>query len=367
MAKLQVPDNVVSAASVNSDALTEAHLTVLWAITLAYNGVGVQHGTQVHHISCSRPPKLQTLIGCSDTEWKEVYEPAFEDFQSAGGVTEKTIMARTVSWAPTEKLLELTAELFADHLDRIVVPHSAFNTGKGHIGDPVESLLHRTGVEQALSWLNDAGYHWELYPGKPGHKRPDIRGKPLDPSGHDTMMASDIEMISDHNNKEMYIKKYAMFSNNPSRTSLWIFKNRKEASKVITHLSMTDHSRYMRQEYPSCSIDNTPIRNGENYSLKTLNRYLKQSQEKSQLTCTGMDYVQTLTGMSQRRNIDAIRKPVTIWHTNNDTIELHGPLGKTASITVDELNAGAKLRMEPVPKSDTPNLNPDRNSMRMSS
>lgn len=345
MADLKVPDNALTAADVNSEALTKAHLTILWAITLWYNGVGIQHGSQVLHLSHTKPPSLQTLLGCSDSEWENVYKPAFEDLKKEGGVAEKTILRRKVPWAPTGKLLDLTADLFADHLESIVVPHSAFNPSKGHIGDPLESLPHRTGVEQALSWLDDTGYQWKLYPGKAGHKRPDVGVWPLHSDATDGMLASHIEMISAHHNKQMYIKKYAMFTN-LDRDSLWIFENRKAAADTINHLSETNLSRYMQDEYPSCRIDNTPLRNTENYSIQTLNRYLEQSREKPELTCTGLDYLQTITGIHQNRDIDYIRRPVTIWSTKTDEIELVGPLGQTTSITIDELNAGAQLRMD---------------------
>jgi len=152
-------------------------------------------------------------------------------------------------------------------------------------------------------------------------------------------------MISAHHNKQMYIKKYAMFTKF-DLDSLWIFENRKAAADTINHLSETSLSGYMQEEYPSCRLDNTPLRNTENYAIETLNRYLEQSREKPGLTCTGLDYVQTITGIHEDRDLDYIRRPVTIWNTNTDEVELFGPLGQTVSITIDELNAGAQLRMD---------------------
>lgn len=73
-------------------------------------------------------------------------------------VDEKTILSKNTPWAPTENFLKLTAELFADHLEQIVVPHSTFNPNKGHIGDPAELLSHQVGVEQTLAWLNNLEY-----------------------------------------------------------------------------------------------------------------------------------------------------------------------------------------------------------------
>lgn len=350
MARLEVPDTPLSSANVDSNLITEPRLTALWAITLWYNGVGIKHGSDLYHISSNKPPSLQTLIGCSDEEWEIAYKPVLEFFAEQGGVTEKTITRRTVRWAPTDSFLNLSAELFADHLKRIVVPNNAFNSSKGHIGDPLESLLHRTSVEFALAWLEDAGCQWTLYPGKRGHPRPDIIGQPLHSDIRDTKKDADIEIISDHHNAEMYIKKYAMLTKR-SRNSTWIFRDREAATKTINHLTGTTLSGYLEDDAPRCNIDNAPVNSPDNYAITTLNRYLKQSREKHSCVCTGMDYVDTLTGLYERCNLNYIRRPVSIWNTNTNEIELHGPLGRTISITLEELNAGAKLRMNQFPPS----------------
>lgn len=344
MSDITVPDNALSNADVTSSSLTEVHLTILWTIALWYNGIGIERGSRVYHISCTVPPSLRILLGCSDEEWENKYKPAFEDLEDANLVDEKTILSKNTPWAPTEKFLKLTAELFADHLERIVVPHSAFNPNKGHIGDPAELLPHRIGVEQTLAWLNDAGYQWELYPGQRGHPRPDVIGQPVHPSGYDTMMHSNFEIISSHNNKAMYIKKYKTFTGH-FRNTTWIFERRKAAGQAINFLSETDHAQYMGEdkEYPACRITNTPLNNPENYAIQTLNNYLRQSQERSECICTGMDHVQTITGISNDRDIDQIRKPVTVWNTATDEIDLLRPMKNPVGISVDELNGGANL------------------------
>jgi hypothetical protein len=345
MPDLRVPDTALSSAGAKTDAITEAHLTVFWAITLWYNGIGIKHGSRVYHIGTHKPPSLQTLIGCTDAEWEEVYEPAFQDIKHNGGMTEKTLLRRKVPWVPTESFLKLTGELFGDYLEQIVVPHTAFNENKGHIGDPIGSLLHRTEVEQTLSWITELWLDWMPYPGKVGHKRPDIRGTACHP--FDEVQASYIECISDHNNKEMYMKKYTMFSN-LFGTSLWIFKNRKAAAVAMNFISETPISNYIDGDTPFCRIDNTPLRNPENYSVKTLNRYLKQSRENPELSCTGMDYVQTLTGVYEDRGNGILRTPITIWDTTIGEIRLLGPAGEERdSITIEELHQGHELRILP--------------------
>ncbi|MCD2201396.1 hypothetical protein LPA44_16115 [Halobacterium sp. KA-4] len=344
MGKIEVPESVLSLVE-KSDSITEERLITIWAITLWYNGVGIQHGSNLYHISTSKPPTLQALLDCSDKEWETIFKPELEFLLQGGAVTEKTILRRNVTWAPTDTFLKLSAGFFADYLEQIVVPHSAFNMNKGHIGDPLESLPHRTAVEQALSWLNAAGYQWALYPGQTGHPRADVHGKgPIHPSLHDTMMDSEIEVISNHNNKEMYVKKYAMFAER-SGNSTWIFENRKVATKIINHLSETNISNWVDDEYLPCDIDNAPLSNPENYAIKTLNRYLKQSRENPQLACPGMDHIQTITGIYESRHDESIRRPVTIWNTNTNEIELLMPDYRTTSITLEELNAGAKLRL----------------------
>ncbi|WP_144049947.1 hypothetical protein [Halorubrum sp. C191] len=344
MGKIKPPDTSFSSPRVNSDAITKERLTILWAITLWYNGIGIQHGTDYYHISASKPPSLQSLLGCSDEEWKEDYAPALEYISEDDGVTEKTILRRKVSWAPTKYLLRLSSELFSDYLEQIVVPNSAFNPNKGHIGDPLESLPHRTATEQALSWLEAAGCRWKLYPGQPGHPRADIHGIAKHPIHHDTKMDAEIEVISDHNNLEMYAKKYAMFTERPG-DSTWIFENREAAGKTINKLSKGPMQSYLEDRNPPCNIDNAHLQNPENYAIETLNRYLEQSRNKPQYTCPGMDYVQTITGIHESRSFDPIRRPVTIWDTNTDEIKILRPSDRISSITLEELNAGTKLRM----------------------
>ncbi|SNR66426.1 hypothetical protein SAMN06266787_1096 [Halorubrum ezzemoulense] len=157
-------------------------------------------------------------------------------------------------------------------------------------------------------------------------------------------MDSEIEIISDHNNKGMYVKKYAMFTEKPGK-STWIFENRAAAAKVINMLSETSIKGYLENRNPPCNIDNTPLRNIENYAIDTLNKYLKQSRESPKLACPGMDYVQTITGIYESKNSNLIRRPVTVWNTNTDEIELLAPMDRKCSITLEELNAGAELRM----------------------
>lgn len=344
MAQLDYPKNELTSSDRRPDNLTDAQLTILWAITLWYNGIGITHGPHTYHIGTTKPPSLQTLIGCSDIEWAEIYKPAFDIIKRDGGVKEKTLLRRKVSWVPTKECIDFTGEIFGDQLERIVVPHSAFNSRKGHIGDPCESLLHRTAVEQAIAWLWDNWYDWQIYPGQLGHSRPDARGIIPQEGGKSTMMASDIEAISDHNNRGMYFDKYSMFSENSSRTSLWIFKDREAAARGINFLSEKKIPPRDGQRF-ECKICNTPLNKPKNYSVATLNKYLKKSREKSALACTGMDYVHTITGLHNDRDTDIIRKPVTIYNTDTNTYRLIDGTDRTESITDEELSSGAKLRM----------------------
>lgn len=342
MSKIKLPDGVLSSSLTDTDSFTKERLLILWAVTLWYNGIGIQHESDFYHIGTSKPPSLQSLLGCSDKEWETDYKPAFEYHMRHGGFTEKTILRRKVSWAPTRAFLNLSSDLFADYLEQIVVPNSAFSPNKGHIGDPLESLPHRTATEQAVSWLEAAGCPWELYPGQPGHPRADIHGMPMYPIHHDTKMDAEIEVISDHHNKEMYAKKYAMFTER-SGNSTWIFENREAAGKVINQLSEGHIQNYLDNRSPPCNIDNAHVQNPENYAIKTLNRYLKQSREKPQYTCPGMDYIQTITGIYESRSQDTIRRPVTIWNTETDEIELIDTSDFVFSMTLEELSAGAEF------------------------
>lgn len=96
-------------------------------------------------------------------------------------------------------------------------------------------------------------------------------------------------------------------------------------------------------EYSACRITYTPVNNPENYAIQTLNNYLRQSQERSECICTGMAHVQTITDISNDRDIEHIRKPVTVWDTDTDEIDLFRPVQNPVSISLDELNGGADL------------------------
>lgn len=337
MSKIKLPDGVLSSSLTDPDSFTKERLTVLWAVTLWYNGVGIRHGSDIYHIGINKPPSLQTLLGCSDEEWETDYKPAFEYLSEQNGFTEKTILRKKVSWAPTEATLKLTSKLFSDYLKVIVVPNSAFNPNKGHIGDPLESLPHRAATEQAVSWLEAGGCPWKLYPGQPGHPRADIHGIPRSSAHIDTKMDAEIEVISDHNNIEMYAKKYAMFTER-SGNSTWIFENREAAGKVINFLSEGNIPGYLDNRNPPCNIDNAHVKKPKNYAIKTLNRYLKQSREKPQYTCPGMDYIQTITGIYESRSRNLIRLPVSIWRTDTDEIEFINRSKTRSSITLEQLD-----------------------------
>jgi hypothetical protein len=102
----------------------------------------------------------------------------------------------------------------------------------------------------------------------------------------------------------------------------------------------------MGQEYPKCRIANAPYTNPENYALGTLNGYLKQSRDRSEFDCTGIDYVQTISGLYADRDRHLIRRPVTIWNADTAEITLIDIYDNTATLTVDEFNRGGRFRID---------------------
>ncbi|MFC7074261.1 hypothetical protein ACFQJ7_06065 [Halovenus rubra] len=300
MSSVEAPRDILSDPHDIRESVADERLDIVWAISLWYNGVPIQHGSKTYYIGRDKPPSLKTLLGCSESEWEQSYKPIFYNLKKDGAFRESTILRRKVEWAPDASLIELTGELFSDHLVDLIQPWSAFNSRKGHIGDWNELLVHRTGVALAASLYLDSGWEPVCYPEISREMTPDLYAYRSDlVEKHKKSPRWGGEVITAHNDREMLERKYNGFAEDKRTSALWIFENRAQAAKAINYLSETSDV--------DCSIKNTPVNTSGQYSTQVLNKYIKKSKRKNQFCCSGMDRVFTITSIHDSKLNDVTR------------------------------------------------------------
>ena len=292
MSTLTPPPRIVDNGVDFRERWSEERLTVLWAITCWYNGIPITNDGRTYHLGRDPPPKLQTLIGCSDAEWEHSYRPVLRDFQRKELVTERTIFRRKIRWEPKRKLRRILGELFSDHIEGRGL-HDSINEGTKLIGDWNETIPHRTGVEHVRTIQRARGCHVRCYPGKQNEVRPDVLwyAGPIYPTGLETKGTYNkgaAEVISPHHDRGMLIRKYEAFAADDSKEYLWVFATRKHAARVLNYLHISNET--------ACSIVNAPFHNPENYAIETLNDYIERSSN-SPFSCEGIDKIATLTSL----------------------------------------------------------------------
>lgn len=313
---LKLPDKVVyNDVDMKQKTGAKRHLLLTYAIALWYNGVPFVNDGDIYHIGCSPPPKLRTLIGCSEKHWKNIFEPTLERLQEKGQLKEQTILRRNVRWVPDLDFRKTIGEIFHPYMTDLVL-HGPINDDVGLVGDWNESLAHRMGVERLRAIQERRGCHTEVYPTVGNKTTPDIYWYedptyygPLDkPRVHYKKFGG--EMLTDHNNNQMPKEKYRAFASDPETDYVWVFEDRRHAAKTLTLLDKAGDL--------DCTLVNAPYNNPENYSLKTLNEYVTRSQNAPKYSCYGIDRVTTLTALQ-----DQISQP----HGNLQ--HKHHPPGKT--------------------------------------
>lgn len=272
-------------------------LIYAYAIALWYNGVPFANNGKIYHIGCSRPPKLQTLIGCTDKEWKEIFLPIQEEFLDAGFVKERNLIRRKVKWSPSLDFRKTLGEIFGP-LTFDLVLHDSINESVGLVGDWNESLTHRMGVERLRAIHERRGCHTDIYPTIGNETTPDIywyegpyfKEPPLDKQTYYTKWGG--EVLTDHNNAKMPVNKYQAFSSDTETRYVWVFENRAHAAHILSALDY--------REGADCSLINTPYYRGENYSIKTLNEYIERSRLDPEYSCEGIYRIETLTTLQNQ-------------------------------------------------------------------
>jgi hypothetical protein len=266
-------------------------LAICWAIGLWYNGKTFRRKGKNLRIDTSRPPKLKTLLDCTETEYENQIQPSFEKLIDQGWLrgfeNPESILRKQVPWAPTKAGRAAIGDLFREEFSE-EFSDSVFHYHTGLVGDWDETLTHRTMVEVAnqffllegrASGKNNPGI--ERYPGKHGQHRPDLGDENFG-----------VEAITDHNDLHSIADKYQHFTKKYSgdhENVWWVFDNRETAFKVLSHLH--------EAEWIDCRIVNAPFENPGNYSIKTGNDYIWRSRGSEDHCCQGISTIKTLSAM----------------------------------------------------------------------
>lgn len=288
---LELPDKILHNGVDLKERNADERLLVAYAIALWYNGATFVNDDKKYHIGCSPPPKLRTLLGVTETTWRSEFEPVLQLFQNNGVLKEETILRRKVSWVPTQKFRETMGEIFTDYIAE-VASHSSFNSDVGLVGDWNESLIHRMGVERLEAVHERRGRHTEKYPTVGNEVTPDIYW--WEPAGFENVPKYQKwggEVLTDHNNSDLPRRKYQAFASSDTKF-IWVFEDRAHAALTLTHLDSAANL--------DCSLKNTPYLKPGNYSIKVLNKYIQDSKDDPNYSCSAIQKVTTLTALDNR-------------------------------------------------------------------
>jgi len=266
-------------------------LAICWAIGLWYNGKIFRRDNKNLSIGTNRPPKLQTLLGCSEKEYESQIKPAYDELIDQGWVrgfeNPEFILRKQVPWAPTKSGRAAIGDLFREEFSD-EFSDSVFHYHSGLVGDWDETLTHRTMVEVASEFFflerqveGESTPEMQRYPGKHGQHRPDLGDGNFG-----------VEAITDHNDLKSIGDKYQHFTQEYAsvfKNIWWIFDNRETAFSVLSYLHENDEV--------DCQIVNGPFENPGNYSIQTGKDYIWRSQESDTHSCPGISRITTLSAM----------------------------------------------------------------------
>lgn len=284
MCALRAPNDIFPDQNIR-DSIPDEELDIIWAITLWYNGIPINHGDRIYHIGRHKPPELDALLDCTKSEWVDKYQPAYDDLDNRDAFRRddknkpRVILRRNVEWAPSDDLLEYASNIFSNLL-RQLVPPNRYNPSKGHVGDQNETLTHRTMVSLACSSAHQGDQRVRQYPDNDGTAQPDAVAFNIHMNGGGIKNYWGIEALTDHNDVKMYIRKHKAFEKEPSRKHLWVFEDRGHVGKVLNKL----------QKWHEIDIQSGKFENPENYAVERYNNLIQKSDE-----CGGIDRIDTLS------------------------------------------------------------------------
>jgi len=295
---LQLPDKVVhNGVDLKKKTGDKNQLILAYAIALWYNGVPFVNDGKIYHIGSSPPPKLRTLIGCSESQWRSTFEPILDMMQKKGQLKEQTILRRKVKWVPDIDFRKTIGEIFSSYMTDLALI-GPVNENVGLVGDWNESLIHRMGVERLRAIQERRGCHTDIYPDVKNETTPDIywfegpyfRGPRKNIQTYYNKWAG--EVLTDHNNVDVPKQKYQAFSSDPNINYVWVFEDRRHAAMILNILQWSDNI--------DCSLVNGDYNKPRNYSIKKLNEYVARSKSNPEYNCGGIDRVTTLTALQNQ-------------------------------------------------------------------
>lgn len=288
---LTAPDRVLQQTD---SPWSTAQLDCLYAIGLYYNGTEFYRDHETYRIGLQKPPSLQTLLGVDDDRWEAEYEPAVDSLVEQGLLRghddAEYLLRRPVRWAPTRNGRGVIGDLFRKEFAERY-PERVFHYHSGLVGDWDETLTHRFAVALSHAYFGTrsifASAHRDedptyltRYPGKSGSVRPDLHRQ-------DTSKA--VEVITDHNDRESIVSKYARFADS-YRTVCWVFDSRETAVRSLSYLHEHDAV--------DAELARAPYSNPGNYSLNRIRDYLSRSHEQDEYRCAGVTNVETIQSLA---------------------------------------------------------------------
>lgn len=305
---------------------------VLWVITLYYNGIPIQHNNRVYQIGRHKPPELQDLLGCSDSDWESTYKLVYKRLEAEGhlnrsGGNAPTILRRKVPWAPSDAMLDLASDFFGDHIEEMILKRT-YNPTKGHKGDNFELLTHRTIVEHASSYFHK--YNWEYREYYDGLELPKVDLFAFDPHREHPPMV--VEVITDHNDNDMILDKYDIFEQE-NFYYLWVFETREQAAEALTDLCWNSRFR----------ANNAPYPNAENYSISRLNENIKKV-TRADSDNYGINEIETLTTLHNKLEGWTTKGPLRHYDNKKMIGHPNTSISPFTPVTMDYMTSNGRLQ-----------------------
>lgn len=227
-----------------------------WFNGHAFDGIG--------SIGSTHEPTLRQLLQ-THVEWSEELETAQDRMQQRGLLTDGYIAGRRCDWLPTPQFFTVAEEIFHDYGHLHPEWLEQHHTGPPCFRDGPEMMTHRKGVLAVNHQFNRTQVPQitlvDVYPALGKAENPDLRAwKHGEPAGF-------VEVLTDHNNRETWTRKYRAWSKEPE-AKIWVFENRQTMTEFWNHLIRNN----------VIEISNGMIRsNPSNWSAEKINNRLQRS------------------------------------------------------------------------------------------
>lgn len=214
--------------------LNATQVKILYRVAAWFNRKPFEiHGEKVS-IGSSYEPTLRQLCGdLWEPEWQQYHQELInrELFKSPDRNENIHVGGQRCDWLPTEDCLQVIESIFDE--EESLYPHWILeeHTGPPTYRDGNELLEHRKGVCRAAHLFSqlERVTSTDMYPAD----RPDRADLWLHGSGE---ILAQIEMLTDHNNRDTWTKKFHRWSDPNYEPTIWIFTNRESMVQFWNHL-----------------------------------------------------------------------------------------------------------------------------------